>query len=271
VFRGFYRYVCEVRRRITCHPSTVATDPCHPPLHIFFLPPPFSDLIASPPTLQPPPPTQHPAISVSTARNIAIMCYSFRQSPMHDAEGSNTDRPAHVPAAEDVSRASDPNQSFSPDSSSQSSRLSSARPGATLECMPVEIWTQIIERVLVNSAADVISMHRPLEQSEIHGASAFWKPATIRADVGGLLRPLLGASATAFRCWNAQQKVMVKRSRPELGSGLDGHVKAAEASYHSCASEVVRQEQAAGNTASAEEQRQLDGWRQRYVISRCRV
>jgi hypothetical protein len=64
---------------------------------------------------------------------------------------------------------------------------------------------------------------------------------------------------------------MVKRIMPELGSGLDGHVKAAEASYHSCASEGARQEQTAGNTASAEEQRQLDVWRHRYVISRCRV
>jgi hypothetical protein len=83
---------------------------------------------------------------------------------MHDAEGSNTDRPAHVPAAEDATRASDPNQSFSPDPRSHPSRLTSARPGATLECMPVEIWMQIIERVLVNNAADVLSMHRPFEQ-----------------------------------------------------------------------------------------------------------
>jgi hypothetical protein len=144
-----------------------------------------------------------------TLRYISTMSYSFQQLLVKDAEGSNTDGPEHppllpVPAAQDTavaSRASDPNQSFLSDSSSQSSRLTSAvnaRPAATLERMPVEIWMQVIEQVMMNNARDIFSLQRRLRQSEVNWASTIWQPSDIKSDLGVLVRPLLRASPPAW-------------------------------------------------------------------------
>jgi hypothetical protein len=69
----------------------------------------------------------------------------------------------------------------------------------------------------------------------------------------------------ALYCWRAQRYMLGERVIPEPGSCLDDHVKAAEGNNQACASEVARSGEVAGNTSSTKEQRQLDGWRHRYV------
>jgi hypothetical protein len=57
--------------------------------------------------------------------------------------------------------------------------------------MPVEVWMEVIEQVIMNNARDIFSLQRRLRQSEVNRASTLWQPSDIKSEPAARLRPLL--------------------------------------------------------------------------------
>jgi hypothetical protein len=70
----------------------------------------------------------------------------------------------------------------------------------TIENFLAEIWIHVVQEVVTNSAADVLSVDRPLRGTECNDGAASWTPEGVTADVAALLHPLLESVPMSRRC-----------------------------------------------------------------------
>jgi hypothetical protein len=116
---------------------------------------------------------------------------------------------------------------FSPSQrASYTSSLTAASAPATLENIPDELYTILLEVFFVICAAQVLEVHRLRR-----GTDASWTSERVTTDVGALLQPPLNSVPMARRCWALHHRVIVNTASAELADTLDDHVKAAEDVY----------------------------------------